>query len=106
MNIGFRRFEFLLPLRLSDGQPIPPELLAETLLELEERFDAVSAETQIIEGRWRHHGASIRDNLVRIFVDVPDLPENRQFFHELKDRLKARFQQLEIWMTTHPIEVI
>jgi hypothetical protein len=28
------------------------------------------------------------------------LPEHRQFFAELKGRLKSRFQQLDIWMTT------
>jgi hypothetical protein len=41
---------------------------------------------------------------VRVFVDVPDVPESRQFFLELKERLKTRFQQLDIWMTTYPIE--
>jgi hypothetical protein len=44
--------------------------------------------------------------LSRLFVDVPDLPEHRQFFAELKGRLKSRFQQLEIWMTTYPIDVV
>ena len=43
---------------------------------------------------------------MRAFVDVPDVPENREFFVEFKERLKARFQQLDIWLTTYPIEVI
>jgi hypothetical protein len=51
-------------------------------------------------------GESYRDELVRVFVDVPDVPENRQFFREFKERLKARFQQIDIWMTTYPIEVL
>jgi hypothetical protein len=41
-----------------------------------------------------------------VFCDVSDTPENRQFFVEFKERLKARFQQLDIWMTTYPVEVI
>ena len=48
MNSTFRRFEILLPLRFNDGQPIPETLVAETLLEIEDRFGAVSAETQQI----------------------------------------------------------
>jgi hypothetical protein len=40
---------------------------------------------------------------VRVFVGVPDLPEHVQFFQEL---LKERFQQLDIWMTTYPLEVL
>ena len=43
---------------------------------------------------------------MRVFVDVADLPENRQFFLQLKDRLKERFQQIEIWLTTYTIEAL
>jgi hypothetical protein len=106
MNSKFRRFEILLPLRFNNGQPIPGELIADTLLELEQRFGAVSAETQAIQGQWRHSGKSYRDDLTRVFVDVPDAPESFAFFQEFKDRLKSRFQQIDIWMTTYPIEVI
>jgi hypothetical protein len=47
-----------------------------------------------------------RDELVRIFCDVPDTGENRQFFVEFKERLKVRFQQYDIWMTNYPVEII
>ena len=42
----------------------------------------------------------------RVLVDVEDTARNRQFFVRLKDRLKSRFQQKDIWLTTYPIEVI
>jgi len=106
MQKPFRRFELLLPSRFNSGDAIPADLFAETLLELEERFGAVSSETQLIEGRWRFQGEVYRDELVRIFCDTPDTEENRQFFVEFKERLKARFQQLDIWMTTFLVEVI
>jgi len=44
-----RRYEILLPLRFNDGQPVPPTLLGDTLVELRRRFGAVSWETQIIQ---------------------------------------------------------
>lgn len=47
-----------------------------------------------------------RDNLTRFFVDVSDAPEHRDFFREFKERLKGRFDQLEIWITSHPVDVI
>lgn len=106
MSRMVRRFEVLLPLRLNDGTPVPDAAVADTLIELEEQFGAVSCETQSIRGRWRHEGQTFRDDLIRVFVDVPDLPENRQFFIDFKERLKARFQQLDIWMTTYLIEVL
>jgi hypothetical protein len=73
---------------------------------LEERFGAVSCETQTIRGRWRADGETYRDDLIRVFVDVPDEPENRVHFIDYKERLKSRFQQIDIWMTTYLIEVL
>ena len=106
MSRMVRRFEALLPLRFNDGSPVPDALVADTFIELEEQFGAVSCETQTIRGRWRADGQSYRDDLIRVFVDVSDEPANREYFVAAKERLKARFQQLDIWMTTYLIEVI
>lgn len=51
---AWRRYEILLPLKFNNGDPIPRQLIVDTLLELEERYGAVSCETQIIHGLWRH----------------------------------------------------
>ena len=106
MSVSFRRYEILLPRRFNDGQTVPGELIADTLLELEERFGAVSSESQAIRGLWRHEDQLFRDELIRVFVDTPDVPENREFFMEFKERIKSRFQQIDIWMTTYPIDVL
>ena len=106
MSKSVRRFEVLLPLRFNDGQPVPDELIAETLIELENRFGAVSCETQTIRGLWRHEGEPYRDDLVRVFVNTDDTPESRQFFIQYKEILKSRFQQLDIWLATYPIEIL
>jgi hypothetical protein len=106
MSTTFRRFEILLPLRFNDGRPIPPDLIADTLLELEQRFGAVSSETQTIHGFWQHQGQNFRDDLTRLFVDVPDTPDSITFFRDFKERLKKRFDQIDIWMTTYPVQVV
>jgi hypothetical protein len=106
MSKSLRRYEILLPLRFNDGQTVPDDLVADTLLELEQHFGAVSSETQTIRGLWRHEGESYRDDLIRVFVDVADDAEHRLFFLEFKESLKARFRQIDIWMTTYPIEVL
>ena len=41
-----------------------------------------------------------------MFVDVAATPEHDQFFQEFKEKLKERFQQLEIWVTSHDIRVL
>lgn len=106
MSSSLRRFEILLPLRFNDGSQVPDELIGQTLLELRKQFHAISAESQVIRGHWQHQGEEFRDELVRVFLDVADTPENHAFFVSYKEQLKTRFQQLDIWMTTHPIEVI
>ena len=67
---------------------------------------AASWETQVLRGAWEESGALYHDNLTRFFVDVPDKPEHREFFKGFKERLKERFHQLDVWITSHPIDVI
>jgi hypothetical protein len=81
-------------------------LVTETLVQLREKFGAASSETQIIRGQWQYQGVTYRDELVRVFADVEDTPENRQFFINFKTRLKSRFEQIDLWLTSHPIDVL
>jgi hypothetical protein len=90
---ALRRYEMLLPQSFNDGTAVPREFFAEVLLELRSKFGAVSSETQVIQGLWESHGAVFHDT-----------PRNREFFLQLKERLKQRFQQLDMWLTTYPIE--
>jgi len=106
MKESFRRFEILLPLQFNDGRKVTREHFAAAFGELKERFGAVSTESQIIVGEWEADGKDERDRLVRVFVDVPDTDENRAFFAAWKGRLKERFAQLDIWATSHPVDVI
>ena len=101
-----RRYEILLPLRFNDGSPVPDALVGEILIAIRERFGAASFETQTIRGIWQHEGEVYRDDLVRVFADVADSFENRAWFLQLKERLKRDFDQFDIWMITHPIEVL
>jgi hypothetical protein len=55
---------------------------------------------------WTYGGQPYRDDLIRVFVDAEDILESRDFFLAFKETLKARFQQIEIWLATYPIEVL
>lgn len=106
MSSSFRRYEFLLPLRFNDGQPVPYELVGEVLAQLREQFGAASFQPNSVVGVWQSSGGVFQDKLSRIFVDVDDRPEHREFFLALKEQLKRDFQQLDIWMTSHPVEIL
>jgi hypothetical protein len=105
MSISGRRFEILLPLRFNDGKAVPDDFIGDALVELRTKFGAVSSETQRIEGQWQHAGQVYRDELMRIFVDVQDTQQNRDFFRLFRERIRVRFQQVAIWMTSHPIDI-
>jgi hypothetical protein len=101
----WRRFEVLLPLQFNDGQDVPPEWLADAVLEIVEQFGAASYETQRVEGHWRSAGTLYRDNLVRLVVDVPNTPANRRWMKAFKKRWKAKFKQLELWLVSYLITI-
>jgi len=80
-------------------------LLAEAVLQIVDYFGAASYETQKVEGHWRHGGVLVRDNLVKLVVDAPDLLSNRSWMREYKERWRLRLDQVELWMISYAVEV-
>jgi hypothetical protein len=105
MSSRWRRYEVLLPLRFNDGREVPPDWLAEAVLEIVDHFGAASYETQRVEGHWRHGGVVYRDDLVRLVVDLPDSTGARNWMRDFKARWKTRLEQLDLWMVSYRIEV-
>ena len=105
MNSKLRRFEILLPLQFNDGRDIPPDWLAEAVLEIVENFGAASYETQKVEGHWQHQGILYRDNLVKIVIDTVNEENNREWMRQYKARWKAKLDQLELWLVSYTIDV-
>lgn len=69
------------------------------------QFGAASYETQKVEGHWRHAGVLYRDDLVRLVVDVPAAPKNREWMRRFRDRWRMRLGQVELWMVSYRIEI-
>ena len=101
-----RRYEILLPLKHNDGGPVSDDKLNETREELVEQFDAVSVVPNPIVGIWLHDGVRYEDASVRLIVDVEDTPANRQFFIDWKPKLLERFEQLEIYIASYPVDIL
>ncbi|HWD21449.1 MAG TPA: hypothetical protein VHB20_19440 [Verrucomicrobiae bacterium] len=102
---ALRRYEILAPLTFNDGRPVPGALLAQTFSELKEKFGA-ALKTAPLSGVWEEKGETFRDKLTLFYVDVPDLPAHNKFFLKFKQTLKRRFAQLDIRITSHPIETL
>jgi hypothetical protein len=100
------RFELLLPLYYNDGRPIEKEKFLQTDEELVAQFGATSTDSVLVSGRWMYQSTLYADKLIRVRVDVEDLPANWEFFRSYKEALKQRFEQEDIWITAYRIEVV
>ena len=98
-----KRYEILLPLRYNDGAPVEPERFEKTRHELITRFHGATFDPQPVRGFWLLQGTEYEDLLIRITVDVEDTADAESFFTDFKERLKERFQQIEIWITYQDI---
>jgi hypothetical protein len=104
-----RRFEVLLPSQFNDGADIAETCLRcfpETLMDVIDRFGALSLERAPIEGVWMAMGHRYDDELLRLTIDVPDTDDTRRWMTMFKTELLTRFQQLEIYITSYPIDVL
>ena len=100
------RFEILLPLFYNDGRPIEPEKFLATDDDLVQAFGATSTDQITVRGRWKYQSTIYSDQLIRVRVDVEESAENLETMRALKETMKARFEQIDIWITAHRIDVI
>lgn len=100
------RFEILLPLFYNDGRAIEREKFLETDDEVVQLFGAASTDTVVVRGRWLYQSTLYQDQLIRVRLDVEDTPENWQSVRTFKETLKVRFDQVDIWITAHRIDII
>ena len=69
MSARYRRFEILLPLQFNDGKPVPSDLIADTLIQLRNQFDAVSSENLTPAQR-----RELADGLAaRLIAEMPEM---------------------------------
>ena len=101
-----RRYEILLPLTNNDNRPISAEKFYETRNELIGQFGAVSMTPGTVLGEWIHEHRRYEDESLRLLIDVADTPENRQFFIDFKQVLCNRFEQIEIYIISYPVDVL
>jgi hypothetical protein len=95
-----------LPLTHNDGRPVSPDKFQLTRDELITQFGAVSMSAFAVIGAWVHEGTRFEDELRRFTVDVEDIPENQHFMAAYKKTLLERFEQIEIYMVSFPVEII
>jgi len=100
------RYEILLPLRYNDGRPVESAKFLQTHLDLIERFGSNTIDLVTALGSWKYQGTVYEDVLLRMTIDVPGSFEANDYLTEYKGVLKVRFEQVDIWISSHEIQIL
>jgi hypothetical protein len=106
--VAKRRFEILLPAEFNDGRLVAdacPRCLPDSVAEVLGTFGAVTLRPQLAQGSWTAQGQRYDDRLAALIVDVDDTADHLAWIAHFKTHLLQRFEQLEIYVTSYPIEV-
>jgi hypothetical protein len=107
--MSMRRYEILLPAEFNDGRLVAnacPRCLPDSLAEVADTFGAFTFRPDLAIGSWT--GRDRRrydDRLFLLSVDVEDTPDHRAWIRHFKAHLLERFEQLEIYVTSYPVDV-
>ena len=104
--MNLKRFEILLPLNYNDGRPIEREKFLLTHRELVRQFGATTVDTTRASGTWMYRGTLYEDLLMRVTVDSSEPDKAKAFLQQYKEILKGRFEQLDIWITAHDVDLL
>lgn len=74
--------------------------------ELLEKFGGLTTDSVEISGTWKYGSAFLYDRLVRLTLDSQNPDEDLVFFRAYKEILKSRFEQIDIWITAHDVDLI
>jgi hypothetical protein len=85
---------------------VAAEKVQQTRDELVAQFGAISMSPLAVHGVWVHEDTTYVDELWRFTIDVEDTPENQVFMAAYKKTLLERFEQIEIYMVSFPVEII
>jgi hypothetical protein len=101
------KVDILLPKRYKDQSEIEGEKFAETFDEIFNEFGGCTADNSPLLGSWFNRNTLVRDNdeLISYWVIYDDSFSSVYFLDEMKQKLKVRFNQDEIFMCSTSVNV-
>jgi hypothetical protein len=104
------RYEIYLPLTYNDGRDIEGAKFVDTEIELFARFHGLTAmqrdSATALRGLWEEAGRIFEDRIIVLTIYADAASDAYEFLKGYKERLKQRFEQLEILIAAHPLELL
>ena len=101
-----KEYDLFVPLYYNDGRQIEPQKFQDLQTQLLDQFGGLTFFPQPNEGFWTIAGITYRDEIVIYRVITSDEPDARRFLSELKEQLKAMFQQEEILIVERDVDTL
>ena len=97
--------QLLLPLTNNAGKPFARELFSEVRDELVQRFGGMTGYSRApVRGLWQDKDQTVHDDLIIYEVMVESL--DADWWRQYRAQLERRFQQSELVVRAHEIQVI
>ena len=98
--------QILLPLRVNESRPLPPELYDGVVKTLTETFGGVTAYTRTTaEGRWKEAGAQTQADEI-VVVEVMARTVDKMWWKDYRASIEASFRQKHVIVRAHRIQLI
>lgn len=101
-----RRYEILLPVHHNDGRAVNKLLLDQTREDLVSHFAGLTLVPHTLLGIWVHDDMRYEEQMRRLVVDVDELSDHEDFLAQFKRVLLERFEQVEIYIASYPIDIV
>jgi hypothetical protein len=96
----------LLPLQLKNGTDVPAERFASVRHALTERHGGLTAFTRApAEGRWKDGGETVTQDDIVVFEVLVE-PLDRAWWSDYRGELETLFEQDEVVVRVHEVEVL
>lgn len=101
-----KEYDVFVPLNYNDGSPVEAEKFQRLQEDLLDQFEGLTFFPQPNRGFWKMAGVTYRDEIVIYRVLTSADEEARYFLADLKERLKADFEQEEILIVERDVETL
>ena len=101
-----KEYDIFVPLCFNDGSPVEAEKFQDLQEALLNHFGGLTFFPQPNKGLWRMAGVTYRDEIVIYRVIGSAAEKARSFLADLKERLKADFEQEEVLIVERDVETL
>lgn len=100
-----KEYDIFVPLYYNDGTPVEAEKFQELQEVLLNRFDGLTFFPQPNKGFWKMAGVTYRDEIV-VYRVITSTDGARAFLEDIKEELKAAFDQKEILIIERDVDAL